>query len=114
MNAAVSGTNETMSHGIVVGYDGSPGSRLALDWAIETAKRDDRPLTLLHCVGLNMTPTFRAYDPGVQAHAYDEMSRGVLAEAIEIAGEDVGPRRRPPAQRHRERSRGARRRLVPG
>jgi nucleotide-binding universal stress UspA family protein len=89
MNAAVSSTNETMSHGIVVGYDGSPGSRLALDWAIQTAKRDDRPLTLLHCVGLNMTPTFRAYDPGVQAHAYDEMSRGVLAEAIEIAGKTL-------------------------
>ena len=85
MNAAISGANETMSHGIVVGYDGSPGSRLALDWAIETAKRDERPLTLLHCVGLNMTPTFRAYDPGVQAHTYDEMARGVLAEAIEIA-----------------------------
>ena len=89
MDAAVSSTNETMSHGIVVGYDGSPGSRLALDWAIQTAKRDDRPLTLLHCVGLTMTPTFRAYDPGVQAHAYDEMSRGVLAEAIEIAAQTL-------------------------
>ena len=85
MDAAVSSTNETMSHGIVVGYDGSPGARLALDWAVETAKRDERPLTLLHCVGLTMTPTFRAYDPGVQAQAYDEMSRGVLSEAIEIA-----------------------------
>lgn len=85
MNAAASSTNETPSHGIVVGYDGSPGSRLALDWAVQTAKRDDRQLTLLHCVGLTMTPTFRAYDPGLQAHAYDEMSRGVLAEAIDIA-----------------------------
>lgn len=89
MNAAVSRADETTSHGIVVGYDGSPGARLALDWAVETAKRDDRPLTLLHCVGLTMTPTFRAYDPGVQAQAYDEMSRGVLAEAIEIAAETL-------------------------
>jgi nucleotide-binding universal stress UspA family protein len=100
MSAAVRSTNEsthvtnesadepsweTMDPGIVVGYDGSPGSRLALDWAIETAKRDDRRLTLLHCVGLTMTPTFRAYDPGVQAHAYDELSRGVLAEAVDVA-----------------------------
>ncbi len=85
MDTAVSSTNENMSHGIVVGYDGSPGARLALEWAIQTAKRDDRQLTLLHCVGLTMTPTFRAYDPSVQANAYDEMSRGVLAEAIEIA-----------------------------
>jgi len=82
-------TNGTTSHGIVVGYDGSPGARLALDWAIETAKRDDRQLTLLHCVGLTMTPTFRAYDPGVHAHMYDEMSRGVLAEAIGIASKQL-------------------------
>lgn len=80
-----SSTNERVHHGIVVGYDGSPGSRLALDWAIETAKRDDRPLTLLHCVGLTMTPTFRAYDPGVQATPYDVMAKGVLTEAREIA-----------------------------
>lgn len=89
MDAAVSRADETTSHGIVVGYDGSPGARLALDWAVETAKRDERPLTLLHCVGLTMTPTFRAYDPGVQAQAYDEMSRGVLAEAIEIAAKTL-------------------------
>lgn len=82
-------TEETTSPGIVVGYDGSPGARLALHWAAETAKRDDRQLTLLHCVGLTMTPTFRAYDPGVQANAYDEMSRGVLSEAVDIASKTL-------------------------
>jgi len=100
MSAAVSSTkestrestDETIDAGIVVGYDGSPGSRLALDWAVETAKRDDRRLTLLHCVGLTMTPTFRAYDPGVQAHAYDEMSHGILAEAIDIATRTLDPK----------------------
>jgi nucleotide-binding universal stress UspA family protein len=96
MDAESSSTNETMGHGIVVGYDGSPGARLALDWAAETAKRDDRQLTLLHCVGLTMTPTFRAYDSGVQTHAYDEMSHGLLAEATDIAaqavdGKDIHP-----------------------
>ncbi|GAB3883986.1 universal stress protein [Terrabacter terrigena] len=90
MGAEADPTNTTTSQGIVVGYDGSPGARLALDWAIETAKRDERPLTLLHCVGLTMTPTFRAYDPNVQAHTYDELSRGVLAEAIEIASNQLG------------------------
>lgn len=82
-------TEETTSHGIVLGYDGSPGARLALEWAAEAAKRDDRQLTLLHCVGLTMTPTFRAYDPGVQANAYDKMSRGVLSEAIDIAAKTM-------------------------
>jgi len=83
--------DETASHGIVVGYDGSPGARLALEWAIETAKRDERPLTLLHCVGLTMTPTFRAYDPGVQARPYDVMAQGVLTEAVEIATKTLRP-----------------------
>src|SRR4051794_13953481 len=78
-------TGEGISHGIVVGYDGSPGSRLALDWAVETAKRDERELTVLHCVGLTMTPSFRAYEPEEQARAYEETSRGVLAEAMDIA-----------------------------
>jgi nucleotide-binding universal stress UspA family protein len=89
MAAEASPTNTTTSHGIVVGYDGSPGARLALEWAVETAKRDDRRLTLVHCVGLTMTPTFRAYDPGVHAHTYEELSRGVLAEAIDIASKQM-------------------------
>lgn len=90
-HSADSSTDEIVNHGIVVGYDGSPGARLALDWAIETAKRDERPLTLLHCVGLTMTPTFRAYDPGVQASPYDVMARGVLTQATEIATRTLDP-----------------------
>lgn len=89
MGAEASPTNTTTSHGIVVGYDGSPGARLALEWAVESAKRDDRPLTLLHCVGLTMTPAFRAYDPGVHAHTYEELSRGVLADAIDVASKQL-------------------------
>lgn len=83
--------DDTVHHGIVVGYDGSPGARLALEWAIETAKRDERQLTLLHCAGLTMTPTFRAYDPGVQASPYDVMARAVLDEATEIATRTLDP-----------------------
>ena len=82
-------TDEVTDYGIVVGYDGSPGARLALDWAVETAERDDRRLTLLHCVSLTMTPTFGAYDPAVHAHAYDEMARGILAEAVDIAAKTL-------------------------
>jgi nucleotide-binding universal stress UspA family protein len=89
MGAEASPTIEPTSHGVVVGYDGSPGARLALEWAIETARRDDRPLTLVHCVGLSMTPAFRAYDPGVHVHAYEELSHGVLTEAIEIASKEL-------------------------
>jgi nucleotide-binding universal stress UspA family protein len=34
-------------NGIVVGYDGTPGSEAALDWAARTASRLDRPLEIL-------------------------------------------------------------------
>jgi nucleotide-binding universal stress UspA family protein len=84
MNAAGT-TNGITGHGIVLGYDGSPGARLALEWAVATAKRDDRPLTLVHCAGLVMTPSFRAYDPAVRASAYDEKAPGLLQDAVDIA-----------------------------
>ncbi|MEW1955257.1 universal stress protein [Terrabacter sp. NPDC080008] len=84
-------SSEDVNHGIVVGYDGSPGARLALDWAVQTAERDERPLTLLHCAGMTMTPTFRAYDPSVQASPYDVMAKGVLDEARGIATKTLEP-----------------------
>lgn len=39
-----------MRRGFVVGYDGSPGAVVALDWAIEEARRQGEPLLVLHAV----------------------------------------------------------------
>ena len=36
--------------GIVVAFDGSPGAEPALDWAAHAAHRENRPLTVVHCV----------------------------------------------------------------
>ena len=44
------------SRRIVVGYSGTEGSEPALTWAIETARRESRPLTILHCYGLAHVP----------------------------------------------------------
>ena len=37
-------------HGIIVGVDGSPAARVAVDWAAQEASLWHRPLTLLHVV----------------------------------------------------------------
>lgn len=43
-------TNEIPAGSVVVGYDASPHSDRALDWAIEQARLENRPLTLIHGV----------------------------------------------------------------
>ena len=65
--AAASTADETRRHhtrtaGVVIGYDGSPESRLALSWAAATARRRGSRLTLLHSVNLSFIPGFPAFD----------------------------------------------------
>jgi len=50
------------TYGIVVGYDGSAGSRLALAWAAETARLQGKRLTLVHSVNVAMVPAYPAMD----------------------------------------------------
>lgn len=50
------------TYGTVVGYDGSPGSRLALAWAAETARLQGTHLTLVHSVNVATVPAFPAMD----------------------------------------------------
>jgi nucleotide-binding universal stress UspA family protein len=75
--------------GVVVGYDGSPGARLALDWAVETARRDDRDLTIVHAIGLSAGATAGAYDPGPAAQLFGEMAEGLVGEAVERAAKEL-------------------------
>ncbi|WP_323101672.1 universal stress protein [Intrasporangium sp. YIM S08009] len=75
--------------GVVVGYDGSAGARLALDWAVETARRDDRDLTIVHAIGLSAGATAGAYDAGPTAQLYEEMTEGLVEEAVERAAKEL-------------------------
>lgn len=75
---------------ILVGYDGSMGSRVALDWAIEAAKRLDASLTLLHCVTLASVPAFPGYEPVEIIDSLEGVSRSILAVGFERATKALG------------------------
>jgi nucleotide-binding universal stress UspA family protein len=47
---------DDQSHGVVVGYDGSPSVRLALEWAAETARQLGTRRTIVHSLSLSMIP----------------------------------------------------------
>ncbi|MDV3220917.1 universal stress protein [Intrasporangium sp.] len=70
--------------GIVVGYDGSAASRIALDWAIETARERGRPLTIVH--GMNVPATgYPAMDLAQVEPLYERTAREIVAEGAERA-----------------------------
>lgn len=49
--------------GIVVGWDASEGSTIALDWAAGVALRQGLHLTVLHCLDVYWSPGLSAVDP---------------------------------------------------
>lgn len=80
-------------YGVLVGYDGSPAAKAALDWAAETAKHMDRSLTVLHCVDLSMVGAFPVYDAANVLPEIEEAGLAVLAEGVERAGAILDPAR---------------------
>lgn len=71
-------------HGIVVGYDGSAASVLALDWAIETARERGRPLTIVH--GISTTGTgFPAMDLAQAQPLFEQTARDIVADGARRA-----------------------------
>ena len=75
----------TQARGIVVGFDGSAGSEGALDWAAHTARRQGRPLTVLHISDLAAAPAHTAYLPDVLSDAMADAARATLDAGVERA-----------------------------
>lgn len=72
--------------GVVVGYDGSPASRVALDWAADTAAAYGRPLTILTArpdAEAELLDLSEAIDEGLLRQATVDM----LADAAAVIGE---------------------------
>lgn len=74
------------THGIVVGYDGSAGSQLAVEWAAETARQQGRRLTLMHSVNLATVPAFPAMDVSQLEPSLENAAKSLVDEGAERAG----------------------------
>ncbi|GAA2164910.1 universal stress protein [Pedococcus bigeumensis] len=70
------------SKGVVVGYDESPSSVAALEWAAETARRWGTTLTVLHTADIAAAPVEPAYDVDRLPEAVGEAGRELLADGV--------------------------------
>ena len=73
------------SYGIVVGYDGSVASQLAVGWAAETARQQGKHLTLVHSVNLAGTPGFPAMDFSELEPSLEHAAKALVDEGAERA-----------------------------
>ena len=79
---------------IVVGIDGSPASKVAVDWAARDAAMRGLTLTLVHVVGSVFAPLSRTPLPPGFGKWQQQKGRDCLAEAASVVGEatrDIGP-----------------------
>lgn len=74
------------AHGIVVGYDGSPGSQPALEWAAQTARQQGKCLTLMHSVNLATLPAFPAMDISQLEPSVERAAKSLVDKGADRAG----------------------------
>jgi nucleotide-binding universal stress UspA family protein len=81
--------------GVVVGVDGSPGSKFAVQWAARDAELRNVPLTLVHVVPATAGTWVESSLVPEWMRGQRERGRQVIDEALKIAGESC---QRGPAQ----------------
>lgn len=71
------------THGIIVAYDGSPGSQAALEWAAQTARLQGKRLTLMYSVNLSTLPAVGVtqLEPSIE-----EAAKSLVDEGSDRAG----------------------------
>lgn len=75
------------THGVVVvGYEGTPGSQPALEWAAETARRQGKGLTLMHSVNLATVPSFPAMEISQPDPSVESAAKSLVDEGAALAG----------------------------
>ena len=82
-------SSDAAHHGIIVGTDGSPGSKVAVDWAARDAFHRGLRLTVVHVV--HVLPTEEAAfwldvpTPLEYQESWERKARVITAEAVRIA-----------------------------
>jgi nucleotide-binding universal stress UspA family protein len=84
-----SGGHHVRTAGVVIGYDGSPESRLALSWAAATARRRGSRLTLLHSVNLSFIPGFPAFDTSQVEPELQDAAKRLVDDGAMRAGDTL-------------------------
>src|SRR5262245_13403884 len=89
-------SNWITHHGVVVGADGSPSSRLAVQWAAREAKMRNVPLTVVHVAATAAAASSAlawpaAPTPEQLLQLEEDQARKILADAIKVV-EDSGDR----------------------
>ena len=73
-------------HGIVVGVDGSPASKVAVDWAAQEASLRGLPLSLVHIIPSSLPLTWPEAPNPVELHHWYEMNgEQIVASARQVA-----------------------------
>jgi nucleotide-binding universal stress UspA family protein len=78
-------STSTQDRGIVVGVDGSPASRVAVDWAARDAALRNRPLTLVHVANPVVATWSQSPMPGDFGKWQQERGQSFLDDAVEVA-----------------------------
>jgi nucleotide-binding universal stress UspA family protein len=81
------GRHHSRAEGVVIGYDGSPESELALSWAAATARRRGSRLTLLHSVNLSFIPGFPASDTSQVEPELQDAAKRLMDDGATRAGD---------------------------
>ena len=84
----------TTHPGIVVGVDGSPGSKIAVQWAARDAELRNVPLTLVHVLTATAGTPLGVPLPPSWTRGQQERGQQVIDEALKIVDESC---QRPPA-----------------
>lgn len=74
------------TYGIVVGYDDSVGSQLALDWAAETARQQGKHLTILNGVNIAGAPAAPGMDIATFEPTMENAAKSLVDKGAERAG----------------------------
>ena len=86
---STSGSSVPKLHGIVVGVDGSPASRVAADWAARDAALRRVPLTIVHVLPREIGPWVELPSSAEYWADHDRRGKQIVADARHVVAEAV-------------------------